>query len=190
MTCRISPEQETGKQRREGYLPVRPGSFSGPWRPGPEHGQIELSLLPKRQQIAKTAGMNRLVFIVLATSGALTGGCVEREMTITSEPSGALVIVSGKEVGRTPVTQSFLWYGDYEIVLRRQDYRTLKTHANLRPPIYEIFPLDLLSEIAPWTYHDRRYLHYRLEELKLPDNEDLIRRGDELKARALEPVKK
>ena len=183
MTCRISLEPDTGKQRRESYL-------SACRRRGPERGQIKLSPLPKRRRAGKTAGMRRLAIIVLVVSAGLLGGCVEREMTITSEPSGALVLVSDKEVGRTPVTLSFLWYGDYEIILRRQGCTTLKTHANLRPPIYEIFPLDLLSEIAPWTYHDRRYLHYRLEELKLPDDKDLIRRGRELRARALEDVEK
>ena len=129
---------------------------------------------------------------------AAAGGCVEREMTITSQPPGALVFVSDKEIGRTPVTQPFLWYGDYEIVLRRNGCQTLHTHANLRPPIYEIFPLDLLSELAPWTYHDRRYLHFEMkprvqprgeEQIKQADRE-LISRAEALRDRNRQPVEK
>jgi hypothetical protein len=91
-----------------------------------------------------------------AVLALLLAGCVEREMTITSEPSDALVFVSGQEVGRTPVTIPFTWYGDYDIILRKEGCKTLTTHAKLDPPIYEIIPFDLLSELAPWTYRHPR----------------------------------
>lgn len=110
-------------------------------------------------------------------------------MIVTSEPAGALVFISDREVGRTPVTQPFTWYGDYDIVLRKEGSETLETHANLLPPWYELPPLDLLSALAPWTYHDRRYLHYELKPLSLPDDEQLLRSARELRERAAEPVK-
>lgn len=131
----------------------------------------------------KTSG---IVGVMLA---ACLGGCVEREMTITSEPSGALVYVSDREVGRTPVSLPFTWYGDYDIILRRAGYKTLKTHANITPPIYEIPPLDLLSALAPWTYHDRRYLHYKLTRLGPLDEEALLRRAEQMRRRTVEPVR-
>jgi len=115
-------------------------------------------------------------------------GCVEREFVITSEPPGALVYISDVEVGRTPVTHPFTWYGDYDIMLRHEGRQTLKTHAEITPPIYEIPPLDLLSEIAPWTYHDRRYLHYQLDELAQPSDEELIRRAKVMEQENLQPV--
>jgi len=131
-----------------------------------------------------------LTVIVLITSAGVLAGCVEREMTITSEPAGALVYVSGVEVGRTPLTREFLWYGDYDIILRLDAHETLKTHASIKPPIYEIPPIDLFSQIAPWTYHDRRYLHYRLKPLKLPSDDELIRRADRMRKRNEEPIPK
>ena len=57
-------------------------------------------------------GMKRAIVLIAAVLAA-GGGCVEREMTLTTDPPGALVYVSDKEIGRTPVTQPFLWYGDY-----------------------------------------------------------------------------
>ncbi len=107
----------------------------------------------------------------------LLGGCVERELKITSQPEGAVVILSDVEVGRTPVTVPFTWYGDYDVMLRREGYETIKTHANLTPPWYELPPLDLLSAVAPWTYHDRRYLHYEMDKLEHPAEEELIERA-------------
>ena len=129
------------------------------------------------------------VIIVLAAAVWL-GGCVERELRITSEPDGVLVFISDVEVGRTPVTVPFTWYGDYDIILRREGYKTINTHANLSPPIYEIPPFDLLSAVAPWTYHDRRYLHYQLSKLVLPSDEELVKRAQMMRQRNLQPVKR
>jgi hypothetical protein len=123
---------------------------------------------------------------------AATGGCLHRELRITSEPPGALVWVSDLEIGRTPVTVPFTWYGDYRITVRRDGYRTLKTHADIDPPVHEFCPLDLFSELAPWTYHDRRYLHYVLEKLDEPATQaedELIRRADALHEENLKPVR-
>ncbi len=121
---------------------------------------------------------------VLSAAG-VTGGCLQQRLTITSEPSGALVYIAHEEVGRTPLTISFTWYGDYDIILRRRGCETLKTHFRMDPPIYAVPPLDLFSEVAPWTYRDHRVAHFRLKPLVLPTDEDLIRRAERLRRRAL-----
>ncbi len=126
-----------------------------------------------------------LVCVLLA---ALTG-CVQRDMTITSTPEGALVRISDREVGRTPVTIPFTWYGDYEIILRLDGHETRFTHANIVRPWYEVPPVDLFSELAPWTYHDKRYLHFTLEPKVPTTEEELIARAEELARRNQEPVK-
>ncbi len=132
--------------------------------------------------------MSKYAPIMLAAILTMAG-CVERKMTITSEPSGALVWVSDVEVGRTPVTISFTWYGDYDIILRKDGFETRKTHANIIMPWYEVPPLDLLSEIAPWTYRDNRYLHFKLDKRVEPSDADLIERAAELQKRTFQPVK-
>ncbi len=42
-------------------------------------------------------------------------GCVERTISISSEPSGALVHLNDEEVGRTPLTVPFTFYGTYSV---------------------------------------------------------------------------
>lgn len=128
--------------------------------------------------------------IILAALAAGAIGCVEREMQITSDPPGALVVVSDVEKGRTPVTIPFTWYGDYDIILRLEGHETLVTHALITPPWYEWPPIDLLSATAPWTYRDKRYLHYTLKPLVLPSDDELIRHADEMQKRNQQPVKK
>ena len=118
---------------------------------------------------------------ILAVAAAALGGCVEREMKITTEPAGALVYVSDREVGRTPLALPFTWYGDYDVVIRMDGYKTLRANADITPPWYEVPPLDLLSHLAPWTYRDQRFLHYKLQQLQVPSDEDLIKKADEMR---------
>ncbi|MDY6913689.1 MAG: PEGA domain-containing protein [Planctomycetota bacterium] len=132
--------------------------------------------------------MNRNLMALTTCLAVCLAGCVEREMTITSEPDGALVFVSDVEVGRTPLKMPFTWYGDYDIILRKDGYKTIKTHANITPPWYEIPPLDLLSAMAPWTYHDRRYLHYKLDDYVPGSDADLLERAERLKRQNAEAV--
>ena len=132
--------------------------------------------------------MNTRWMVPGLVAALLLAGCVEREMTITSEPGGALVFVSDREVGRTPVSLPFTWYGDYDIILRRDGFQTLKTHAEINPPWYEVPPLDLLSHVAPWTYRDQRFLHYKLEALELPSDEKLIEDAEKMRKRTVGPV--
>ncbi|MFW6133657.1 MAG: PEGA domain-containing protein [Planctomycetota bacterium] len=126
-----------------------------------------------------------LVGICLA--GAL-GGCIERKMEITSDPAGATVWVSGVEVGTTPVTTPFTWHGEYEIILRKDGYETVKAARNVPPRIYEVPPIDLFSALAPWTYHDRRAFHFTMHELELPDDAELIDRARRMRQETLEPA--
>lgn len=133
--------------------------------------------------------MKLLIKILFTTSilaAAFIGGCVEREWTITSEPEGAVVYVSGVEKGRTPVTFEFTWYGDYEVVLRKEGYETLTTNAKIDPPWFEWPGIDFFSEIAPWTYHDRRETLHLMKRRRKPNTNELINRAKELEKEAVE----
>jgi hypothetical protein len=132
--------------------------------------------------IARTA-------VIHAVAALMLCGCVERKMVITSEPAGAVVYVSQEEIGRTPVELPFTWYGDYDITLRLDGYQTRNAGANLRMPAYEIPPLDLFSELAPWTYRDTRYLHYSLSPLAPTSDAQLIQQAQDMAAQVQTPVK-
>jgi len=124
-----------------------------------------------------------LIKLTVVCLPALLAGCVERKLTITSEPAGALVYLSSEEIGRTPVTIPFTWYGDYDVILRMEGRETLKTHLNITPPLYEVPPLDFFSELAPWTYRVHKSAHYTLAAKKPINEGELYRRAEELRAR-------
>jgi PEGA domain len=110
----------------------------------------------------------------------LVSGCVTRLMTIKSDPPGALLFMNGQEVGRTPVTQEFLWYGNYGVILRLDGYETLKTSAAVPAPVWQYIPLDLITDMLPLT--DEHVLNYTLKPASPPDPADLLSNAQETRA--------
>lgn len=110
-------------------------------------------------------------------------GCVRRELTIESEPPGALVFLNDQEIGRTPVTRSFTFYGTYDVVLRLDGYETLKTKKLVLAPWWQWVPIDLAAELLPLT--DRQRARFVLTPLADPGTQPpqaLLERAAELKA--------
>ena len=87
-------------------------------------------------------------------------GCVRRSLTVRSDPPGAIVHLNGVEVGRTPMTRDFTWYGTYDVVLRKEGFETLKTRGEVIAPWWQWVPVDLFAELLP--LHDRRELAYTM----------------------------
>ena len=133
--------------------------------------------------------MPRTGFLAAATAvtvlAAMLGGCVRRTMTITTEPPNALVYLNDQEVGRSAVTTDFIWYGDYSVIIRKEGYKTLKTHWDIKPPWYQRIPIDFLAEVLwPGHIHDTHETHFVLEKQEWPTSEELVNRAKELQARA------
>lgn len=112
----------------------------------------------------------------------LLSGCVERKMTIISEPSAATVYVNGKKIGKTPVDHPFLYYGVYHIVLERDGYKSKSIQEPISAPVYAYPPIDFLTEhLYPFTIRDFRRLEYELEPLPRPNLDELRQQAEELR---------
>ncbi len=112
----------------------------------------------------------------------LLAGCVERKLTINTEPQGALVILNDEEIGESPVTVNFSWYGDYWVRIRKEGYETLDTHRELIGPWYDDFPFDFLSQIVyPGRIVDSYEWTFELEPKKQISREELIQNAEKLK---------
>ncbi len=127
-----------------------------------------------------TTGRLALAAVVLAAATLGSTGCVRRTLTITSEPSGALVTLNDREIGRTPVEVEFLWYGNYDVRLSLDGHEPLVTSGRIRSPLWDTMPLDLGAEILPGTYEVRRSLHYVLEPAII-DDESLVERASRMR---------
>src|SRR5437660_12229625 len=95
--------------------------------------------------------MLRVKWVAIGLCGLLCVGCakVQRTISINSDPPGALLFMNDQEVGRTPVTRDFIWYGWYDEVLRKERYKTLKPRAKVIEPPCQWPPLDLAAVLSP-----------------------------------------
>jgi len=114
--------------------------------------------------------------------GLFVGGCVERRLTINTQPQGALVVLNDEEIGTSPVTVSFQWYGDYNVTIRKEGFETLNTHRKLKAPWYDAFPFDFFAQIVnPKRIVDSYEWTFQLRDRKEPTRQELIRQAEELK---------
>jgi len=122
-----------------------------------------------------------LVVSILSSVGIFTG-CVERRLTINTDPEGAVVFLNDEEIGTSPVTTSFMWYGDYKLRIRKQGYETLKTHRRAKAPWYDYFPFDFFAQILyPGKIVDSYEWKFTLKPQQEISREKLIENAKNLK---------
>ena len=120
-----------------------------------------------------------LTFCILLVAAA---GCVERKLTINTDPAGAQVFLNDEEIGVSPVTASFNWYGDYNVTIRKQGCVTLQTHRKLQAPWYDGFPFDfVVQDIYPGRIVDQYEWSFDLKPQKEIGRQELIKDAEQLK---------
>lgn len=123
-----------------------------------------------------------MLFFVIVTS-FLQVGCVRRRMTIRSNPSGALAFVDDQEIGVTPVSIPFTYYGTRKVQLFRDGYETLTVKQPFPAPWYEIPPLDFFFEnLWPFEKRDERIVDFDLPPEQVVPNEKVIERAEMLRS--------
>ena len=116
----------------------------------------------------------------------LLAGCVRRTLTVRTEPEGARGFLNDYEVGTSPVSVDFTWYGDYDVIVRKDGYETLKTHHEIKPPWYQVPPVDFVAELlVPFEIHDEREASFTLRPMEKIDPETLLQDAVELREQAI-----
>jgi hypothetical protein len=111
--------------------------------------------------------------------GLILCGCVERRMTIRTDPPGALVVLDGQEIGHSPVSTAFTYYGERQLRLVKDGYETKTINQRIATPWYEYPPLDFASEVlVPWRIRDERNYLYSLEPAVAVRKEQLLERAE------------
>ncbi|MFK7959264.1 MAG: PEGA domain-containing protein [Phycisphaerales bacterium] len=123
--------------------------------------------------------------LAVAAAGFMASGCVERTVSITSEPSGALVYLNDREIGRTPLETGFVHYGTFDVRLVREGSEPLTTVGEARAPIWDTVPLDFFAEIAPLPFTSRIEWHFDLEPVRT-DSAGLLERAGGLRSRLVD----
>ena len=113
-----------------------------------------------------------------------SAGCqsVHRRLTVTSDPPGALVLVDGEELGFTPASMSFDYYGTRRITLIKDGYERETFLAPVEPPLYQVPPFDFLSDnFLPRTVTDRQVVGRRLRPRVIEPTGDVLDRARQLR---------
>jgi hypothetical protein len=130
--------------------------------------------------------MRRAVLIALAAGSILaTPGCVQRRMTIRSNPPGALVYVDDYQIGTTPISHDFVYYGTRKIRLVKDGYETLTVRQPFPTPWYEYFPLDFVTEnVIPWEVRDERVVELAMQPATPAAPEMVVARAEQVRLAA------
>lgn len=110
------------------------------------------------------------------------GGCVQRRLTIRSNPPGALVYIDKHEIGRTPCSVEYIYYGTREIKVVKDGFETLTVLQWIPPVWYEIPGIDFISEtLVPWELRDERTFNYQLVPTRVVPTAELLGRAENLR---------
>jgi hypothetical protein len=113
-------------------------------------------------------------------------GCVRRRLAVRSNPPGALVFVDNQQIGTTPCSVDFTYYGTREIRLVKPGYETLTVNQPIPMPWYQIPPVDFVSEnLWPSEIQDHRTAAFNLQPQIIVPTEQLIERGNQLRQETL-----
>lgn len=114
-------------------------------------------------------------------------GCVRRRLNVRTNPPGALVYVDNQQIGTTPCSVDFTYYGTREIRLVKPGFETLTVNQPIPTPWYQIPPLDFVSEnLVPTKIRDNRTVTYDLAPQLIVPTEQLLDRANQLRQDTLQ----
>ena len=117
---------------------------------------------------------------------AFAPGCVRRTITLNTDPQTARVTLNDEYVGTSPITVPFTFYGDYDVILRKEGFQTLHTHHVIKRPWYQYPPVDLVAEaLLPVEIRDDREMCFTLSPAEPVDREELVEKARDFRQRAL-----
>ncbi len=135
-------------------------------------------------QVSTGAQSPRAIAAVLGLTvlGLLSTGCVRRVVSITSDPSGAMVSLNDREIGRTPCQAEFTYYGTYDVRLEKEGFEPLSTSADANAPWWDNMGPDVVAEAVPADLKSLNEWHFTLIPV-LQDRAALVDRAKELRDR-------
>ena len=103
-------------------------------------------------------------------------------LTIRSNPPGALVYVDDYQIGTTPVSTSFIYYGTRKIRLVLSGYETKTILQPVPTPWYQYPGLDFVTEtLVPGEIRDERVVEYQLTPQVIVPSQQLLGRAENLR---------
>lgn len=122
------------------------------------------------------------IVMLLVVASLLFCGCVRRRMTVRSNPPGAMVYLDGKEIGKTPFSTNFDFYGKREFRVVKEGYETKTVLLEVWAPWYEWIGIDFFSEVLlPGKLTDRHYYEFDMQPESVVPPSELFGRAEDLR---------
>src|SRR6187455_2187651 len=122
---------------------------------GPSH----LNLGVRRQALCSLL----LAAAIVSTIALHAEAIVRRRLNVNSNPQGALVYVDNQQIGTTPCSVDFTYYGTREIRLIKPGFETLTVNQPIPAPWYQYTPVDFVAEnLVTMKIRDNRSVNYNL----------------------------
>jgi hypothetical protein len=138
-----------------------------------------------RSPIGVFDSLRPLLLACLVALCALQTGCLRRRMTVRSNPPGAQVFIDDQEIGTTPCSTAFTYYGTRKITLIKDGYRTETLYHRVSAPWYQYPPLDFFAEtVVPYEIDDERLVDVQLVPQEVVAEGPLRQRAEDLRNQA------
>lgn len=125
------------------------------------------------------------IIILLTIIAILSTGCVRRRMTVRSNPPGATVYLDGDEIGRTPFSTNFDYYGKREFRLVKDGYETKTVLLPIRAPWYQWIGIDFFTEVIfPGKLTDHKYYEFDMHPDPIVPPTELVVRAEDIRRQA------
>jgi hypothetical protein len=130
----------------------------------------------------RAAAHRRVFGLTAIVLCALQTGCVQRRLTIRTNPPGAMVYVDNYPLGTSPVSTDFVYYGTRKVRIVKSGFETLTVMQPIPAPWYQYPVLDFVTEnLVPGEIRDERVVEYQLQPQTIVPNPQLLERGENLR---------
>jgi hypothetical protein len=141
----------------------------------------------RMQQTARLLVSRRAVIALLAAIALLPTGCLRRRLFVQSNPPGAMVFVDNQQIGNTPCSVDFTYYGTRQIRLVKPGFETLTVNQPIPTPWYEVPPIDFVSDnLVPSKLIDHRSVAFNLQPQVIVPTDQLLDRANQLRQETLQ----
>jgi hypothetical protein len=124
-----------------------------------------------------------LSVMVMAISFLWFTGCVSRRMTFVSNPPGAMVLLEGREIGYSPASADFTWYGTRQVTMIKDGYETKTDLVTVTAPWYQWPVIEFFADnLWPHRVTDRRVYSFDLQPKLMVPDEELRSRARQLRS--------
>src|SRR5215813_6856566 len=137
--------------------------------------------------LGRTLRLLLFAVTLLPTLASPAHAIVRRRLNVNSNPQGALVYVDNQQIGTTPCSVDFTYYGTREIRLIKAGFETLTVNQPIPAPWYQYTPFDFVAEnLVTTKIRDNRTVNYNLAPQLVVPAQELIGRANQLRQDTLQ----